>query len=183
MNRQPLTKTRLLLLLAAITAFTSACSSNNMAELRSYAEKIKARPGSAIEPLPQPKPYETFAYAASDMRSPFEAEIFRLPEISKMPDNGIHPDPNRPRETLEGFSLDTLRMVGTLQQSEQLWALIKASDGTIHRVKTENYLGQNHGKIISISEDAIELSEIAPDGLGGWIERPASLALSEVEVK
>ncbi|OOZ42290.1 hypothetical protein BOW53_00145 [Solemya pervernicosa gill symbiont] len=157
----------------------SGCTNNNMPELRNYAENIKARPGGAIEPLPQPKPYETFSYNAFEMRSPFQPEVEKEPEISTNINNGISPDPNRPRETLEAFSLDTLRMVGTLQQQSQLWALIKASDGTIHRVHKGNYLGRNHGKIIGVNDDSIELTEIAPDGLGAWVERPASLALSE----
>jgi len=70
-------------------------------------------------------------------------------------------------------------MVGTLEQQGQSWGLVLASDGTIHRVQPNNYLGQNHGKIKQISEFETELTEIVPDGLGGWMERPASLALSE----
>lgn len=91
----------------------------------------------------------------------------------------MRPDSNRPREALEAFPLDTLRMVGTLDQGGQSWGLVRANDGTIHRVQPGNYLGQNHGRIANITEYEIELVEIVPDGLGGWIERQASLALSE----
>ena len=76
-------------------------------------------------------------------------------------------------------SLDTLRMVGTLTMDKGLWALIKASDGTIHRVKKGNYMGRNYGQIIRILDDRIELMEIVPDKPGTWREQQASLALAE----
>ena len=93
--------------------------------------------------------------------------------------SGISPVADRPQEPLEEFPLDSLRMVGTLERNEDSWALIKASDDTIHRIKPGNYIGQNHGKIISVNEYAVDLTEIIPDGMGGWMERHASVALSE----
>ena len=70
-------------------------------------------------------------------------------------------------------------MVGTLERNGNSWALVRMSDSTIHRVKPGNYMGQNYGKIIQITESEVELTEIVPDGLGGWMERQAALALSE----
>jgi type IV pilus assembly protein PilP len=70
-------------------------------------------------------------------------------------------------------------MVGTLKRDGNSWALVRMSDSTIHRVKPGNFLGENHGKIVQISESEVELTEIVPDGLGGWMERQAALALSE----
>ena len=93
--------------------------------------------------------------------------------------NGIKPDFDRPTEPLEEFPLDSLRMVGTLEQREDQWALINDTDGTIHRVQPGNYAGQNHGKIIRITDFEIELTEIIPDGIGGWVERQSSIAISE----
>jgi type IV pilus assembly protein PilP len=69
--------------------------------------------------------------------------------------------------------------VGTVVMKSGLWGLIKASDGTIHRVRVGNYIGKNYGKIIRISNDKIELTEIVPDKPGSWREQSASLALSE----
>ena len=70
-------------------------------------------------------------------------------------------------------------MVGTMSQEKSVWALIKTPDNTIQRVENGNYLGQNNGKIIQVSNDGIELTEIVPDGFGGWQERASSIALSE----
>ena len=70
-------------------------------------------------------------------------------------------------------------MVGTLKRDETTWALVRTKDKTIYRVKAGNYMGQNHGQITRIDENDIELTEIIPNGQGGYRERQASLALKE----
>lgn len=166
--------------LALLGLGLGGCSSNNTEDLQRYVEDIRSRQASRIEPLPEFKPYETFLYQANDMRSPFDPGAPGISEQAIASSNSnIHPDANRAREPLEEFPLDTLRMVGTLEQHGQSWGLVIASDGTIHRVQPGNYAGHNHGKIKEITEYEIALTEIVPDGLGGWMERPATLALSE----
>jgi type IV pilus assembly protein PilP len=128
-----------------------------------------------VEPLPQVKPYETFAYGAAAQRSPFEQAA---PAASSAP-NALRPDTTRPREFLEQFSLDTLRMVGTLRLGGRNYGLIQTRDGLVHRVLPGNHLGQSDGRITAIEEGKISLIAIVPDGMGGFIERPAGLALSE----
>ena len=165
----------------ALGVILSGCSSNNTQDLQRFVEDARARQQAKIEPLPEFKPYETFLYQAAELRNPFDPGTPGQTDqiLSGTSTSNIHPDANRPREPLEDFPLDTLRMVGTLEQQGQSWALVLASDGTIHRLQPGNYLGQNHGKIKEISEFEIGVLEIVPDGLGGWMERPASLALSE----
>ena len=165
---------RRLALLASTLALLGGCSSD-FDELRAKVEEIKSSPGSGIEPLPEVKPYETFSYAAFDQRSPFEAGI---PAAANAP-NAIRPDSNRPREFLEQFSLDTLRMVGTVKLKGQLFGLVQTNDGLVHRVLPGNHLGQSDGRITAIEEGKISLIEIVPDGMGGFIQRPAALGLSD----
>ena len=161
-----------ILLAASVLAALAACS-NDMDEMRAKVDEIKNRPSRGIEPLPEVKPYETFEYAAGDQRSPYEAGV---PASLA---NGIRPDANRPREFLEQFSLDTLRMVGTLKLQGRVFGLVQTRDGLVHRVLPGNHLGQNDGRITAIEDGKISLIEIAPDGTGGFVERPAALALSE----
>ncbi len=167
--------------LLAMAALISGCSGSDTQDLQTFVENTRSKQHTRIEPLPEFKPYETFLYQASNLRNPFAPSVSGQIDRMLTPDDGpgIRPDVNRPREALEDFPLDTLRMVGTLGQHGSSWALVQASDNTIHRVQPGNYLGQNHGKIIFIDEYEIELMEIVPDGLGGWMERSASLALSE----
>lgn len=160
-------------LLSGCAVALTACSSADD-ELSRFIEDTRKEPGGRVEPIPEVKPYETFAYAAADMRSPF------LPGGSGGSSGmaGLRPDSKRNREFLEQFSLDTLRMVGTLKLADRTYGLIKTKDGLVHRVLPGNYLGQADGRVTEISPSKISVVEIVPDGLGGYMERPASLALN-----
>jgi len=155
------------------------CESSNLNDLRDYVTQVKARNPGRIEPLPEIEVYQTHSYSVADLRDPFSKPQTRQQEAEQKAasENGISPDFNRPRELLEEYPLDSLRMVGTLEKDQNVWAIVRANDGTIHRVVSGNYMGQNHGKIIRISENNIDLTEIIPDGAGGWQERNAALAL------
>ncbi len=148
--------------------------SDGLDELRAEIKAAKERPGRRIKPLPDVKPYETFVYSASDLRSPFLVSL----ESGDAP-SGPRPNDKRPREFLEQYSLDTLRMVGTLRMRNAIYGLVQTRDGLIHRVLPGNYLGQNDGRVISVTDSRISVIEIVPDGLGGYIERPAAVALAD----
>ena len=166
------------LILLAATVGLAACGGDND-DLDQYINEVKARPGGRIEPLPEITPYEVFTYVADvqGVRSPFVPDT---PQISTTGvGGGIRPDSDRSREFLEGFPLDTLRMVGTLHIGETMYGLVQTSDGLIHRVVPGNYLGQNDGRINEIDESEIDLIEIISDGIGGYIERDAAISLSD----
>ena len=158
----------------------AGCSSTNYSDLEEFVVTTKAGTRGKVEPLPEVRPYETFAYAAQDLRDPFSS-FKEAPEQERQQivDTGIRPDVNRRREALEEFPLDALKLVGQLEKGGERWALVAAPDNTIHRVSPGNYLGQNYGEVKSVTETSVELIEIVPNGLGGWIERQASLALPE----
>jgi len=159
-----------------------------MSDLRSYVAEVKTRKGSRIEELPPIEPYIVYTYPCNgeiQCVDPFEPFFSNQPEP---PDDGPEgdkqttgpkPDFDRNREELESYPLDGLRMMGTLEKDTQFWGIVRDPDAIIHRVQVGNYLGQNHGKIVAITEDRIELLEIVPDGRGGWEERNAEIALAE----
>lgn len=155
------------------------CGSKGSQDLHDYVTSIKAREKGIIEPLPEIKTFETFIFNGEALRDPF-APAENVPKTADIATgNGVLPNANRRKEELESFSLDSLRMVGTLQLRGSLWALVKSGDGTIHRLLPGNYMGENHGKINRILVDRIELTEIVSDSSGTWLERQAALALSE----
>jgi type IV pilus assembly protein PilP len=166
--------TRTLAALAVVSAL-SACGRGND-DLRAYIDEVKARPGGRIEPLPPVHPAPTFVYEPGDRRSPFVAEPQR--RVSTNPNAVAGPDPNRTREFLEQFPLDTMHMVGTLSDKRASYGLVQTADGLVHRVTVGNHLGQNYGKIVAITDSEIRLVEIISDGLGGYLERPAKIALA-----
>jgi type IV pilus assembly protein PilP len=156
----------------ALLGTLSACSSADD-ELARFIEDTKKEPGGRVEPLPEVKPYETFIYSASNLRSPFQ------PGSPGGPNSGVRPDQKRNREFLEQFSLDTLKMVGTLKLGSSNYGLVQTRDNLVHRVVVGNYIGQSDGRITEITPSKITLVEIVPDGLGGYIERPAALGLTD----
>ena len=165
-----------LLLIAGLTL--TGCG-GSLDDLDQYINEVKARPGGRIEPLPEITPYEVFTYVADadGMRSPFVPDA---PQASVGPGgNGVKINLTRSREFLEQFPLDTLRMVGTLMQGESSFGLVQTSDGLIHRVISGNYMGQNDGRIVTIDESEIQLIEIISDGIGGYLERDAAVALAD----
>ena len=160
------------LVVALLGASLSACGGRD-SDLDHFIDATQKEPGGRVEPLPEVKPYEAYTYADQEMRSPF------VPGGSGGASAGVRPDSHRNREYLEQFSLDTLKMVGTLNLGGNSYGLVQTRDGRGHRVVVGEHLGTNDGKVITISPSKIALVEIVPDGLGGYIERPAALPLNE----
>lgn len=167
---------------AVLASFiVTGCQSGDISDLNDYVSGVKDRKSRRIDPLPEIKGYESYTYVSVDLRDPFVDTAIDVPqqEQTDVASNGITPDRNRNREELENHPLDSLRMVGTLEQGGQIWAIINASDGTIHRVTAGNFLGQNYGEITTVGDDRIALVEIIPDGMGGWMKRDTAVALTE----
>lgn len=166
-----------LIALVPLFAGIAGCGSDT-ADLQAYIDEVMARPGGRIDPLPEIRPAPSFVYMANDRRPPFTPDSTQQ-RVSADPNAVQGPDPNRPREYLEQFSLDTMRMVGTLRGKSGSFGLVQTADGLVHSVTVGNHLGQNYGRITAISDSEIQLVEIIPDGLGGFLERPAGIGLSD----
>jgi type IV pilus assembly protein PilP len=159
----------------------AACSGEEFGDLKSeLKEKTKDMRGR-IEPLPVVKPYEPVPYKAFDQLDPFSTAKIELVTKSAGAGGGggLKPDLNRPKEPLEAYPLESLKMVGVLQQRKASWALIKADTG-LYRVGVGNYMGQNFGLITGISDSQIQLRELIQDAVGDWTERQSTLQLQEV---
>lgn len=159
----------------------AGCVERDMTDLQRYVEEVLARQAPVIAPLPQVRPYEIYAYQSAGKKDPFEPFFGNRgndrPETTQTPCPG--PDPDRVREELEAYPLDSLRMVGTIERDEVLWGVVLSAEGAIHRVTVENFMGRNNGRIVDIREEAIDIIEIVPDGQGCWQERDTTLALIE----
>jgi type IV pilus assembly protein PilP len=162
-------------LLAICVCLALGACARGAGDLQVKIDEIKAMKGAPLDPLPVMKTFEVFEYTAQAMRDPFTASADEEIPVQQ----GPRPDTNRVREELEGFPLDSLDMVGTLGLTTDVTGLVKDPDGVIHQVRPDNYIGQSFGRITGIYEDRIELVELIPNGVGGWIERPASIALGE----
>jgi type IV pilus assembly protein PilP len=160
-------------LLLACVAALSACGGEDHQDLRNWmAEQGKGAKGK-LEPLPQMKPYEPFAYNAFDLPDPFKP---RKIEPAKG-DSKLAPDLARRKEPLEAYPLESLNMVGTLQKDNQVYALVRTPSKDLYQVRPGNHLGQNYGVILGVSDSEIKLKELIQDGAGDWTERSSTLQL------
>ena len=169
----------------------AGCVSGDMSDLEKQVSKIMSKPGGRLEPLPEIKPYEAYVYESGKLeaRNPFKRfyvveQSLAIEESEGPVDDGLTEEmrneiQNRNREELERFELDSIKMVGTLQNEDNHWGIVLDPGGIVHRVKTGNYIGLNIGKITSIEEEQIEVREIIKDNSGRYGERKALLPLTE----
>ncbi len=162
------------LLIVSLIMMT-ACSQSEYSDLETFVNDAGNGLQGQIDPVPEVKPYKYFSYQAFDMPNPF---LPRKSDQAQSTMDGIQPDLNRHKEVLESYPLESLLMVGSLQREELIFALIKSPDGTLHRVKKGNYLGQNFGRIDHISEAEVKLLEIVQGGVNEWTERVSALMLN-----
>jgi type IV pilus assembly protein PilP len=161
--------------LALLCAAMAACGGESHTDLRQFVKESENLPHGQIPPLPEVKPYEPATYSAFDTIDPFKPRKIEPPRGS----GGPAPDLNRRREPLEAFPLESLRMVGTLEQNKDIYALVKTPDNSIFRVRAGNYMGQNFGRIVAITEANVRLKEIHQGSGGNWEEKEQVLLLQE----
>jgi len=145
-------------------------------DLKTWVDHEKHIPGPPLPPLPAIKTFENFPYRDQDARDPFGPSDEEKRELAVA--QGLQLDPH-PKEKLENYPLDSLKMVGTLGAGAGMEALVKDPDGAVNRVHIGNYLGQNNGKVTAISASRIDLMELVSDGNGNSrsLERPTSIEL------
>lgn len=169
-----------LVALGAAFLTITACVSNEFSDLELFMEEVSARPAKPIKPIPLYPPYKSFTYSAMSKRAPFDSAV-AAPVADKpaSPISTVRPNDDRAREYLETFSMDSLALVGHLTKSGTTYGLIQDGEGSVHAVTEGNYLGRNHGRIVSLNGAEISMVEIVSNGGNSWVERTRTLALRE----
>ena len=163
-----------LIVLVGACLLVTGCGGESHQDLRAWmAEQGKGAKGK-LDPLPQVKAYQPYAYDAFDMPDPFKP---RKVEPGRGGGNALAPDMNRRREPLESFPLESLAMVGSMRQGSTWFALVRTPQREVYQVRLGNYMGQDYGVITSIADSEIRLKELVQDGAGDWSERTSTLLL------
>lgn len=166
-----------------LSATVTACGSDGLSDLREFTKNTHKDRKPRVDPIPEVKVFEKFAYTAYKLPDPFSKENLRRTGISAKSDSsgGPQPDLTRPKEALEEYPLDALSMVGTLQRGKTIWGVISvvSASGEMHRVTLGNHMGRNYGMITEITEDRIIMVELVRSSLGDWIEREAMIKIRE----
>lgn len=163
------------LIISMLALGLSACGGGSMDDLRTFVAETGKDMQGKIEPLPEIKAYDPFAYDAFDLPDPFKPRKLS----SSGGGGGIQPDLTRPKEPLEAFSLETLKLVGMLSKQGAMHAVIKTPENAIYHVHKGNYVGQDFGLVTQITESDVTLREIVQDSAGDWSERISTLVLQD----
>lgn len=163
----------------ALLGFLCACSGGDkFADIKKFEANVAKQPLIPIKPLPEFEPYKPFTYGAANLRSPFQPPIVAPPKTEEQRRNiGVKPPKNHVKQYLERFNVASLQMVGTLSQNNKTWALVQDPTGGVHRVQVGDYMGTNWGKVDSVNDTHIDITEIVSDGQGGWLRRPRTIEL------
>jgi type IV pilus assembly protein PilP len=156
----------------------AGCGGEEFQDLRDFVKNAGADMRGKIEPPPDVKPYEPFTYDNdASLPDPFKPRKQDARNTNRSGQN--QPNLNRPKEELEDYPLETLKMVGFLSQKGVNQAVIRSSEGKVYRVKVGNYLGLNFGQVSSVTETEVKIKEMVQDSNGDWTERESSLLLAE----
>lgn len=165
----------------ASAALLAGCGPSNHQDLIDWmAAQGKGMRGH-LDPIPQIKPYEPFAYNDFDLPDPFKPRKIEPAKSDNA--NKLAPDLNRRKEPLEAYPLESLSMVGTLQKGKALYALVKTPERDLYQVRQGMHMGQDYGVIVAISDSDIKLKELVQDGAGDWSERSSTLNLLQADQK
>lgn len=170
---------RAAVLAALASMLLAGCGRDPNLELRQWMDEQTKSMKGKVDTLPVVKPYVPFAYNAFDLPDPFKPRKIEPARGS----SGLAPDLNRRKEPLESYPIESLKMVGTLQQSKTMYALVRTNEKTVYQVKAGNYMGQNFGIITTVTDGEIRLRELVQDSSGDWAERQSRLLLDDQEQK
>jgi type IV pilus assembly protein PilP len=161
-------------------ALLSGCGDSDVAEVNQWMDGVKKETKVKVKPLSEPKTFIPFAYGVREEADPFDPNklLAELARAAATTDNLLRPDMNRRKEFLEGFPLDSMKMVGTLNKAGTTWGMIQI-ERSVYQVKAGQRLGQNFGIVTGVAESAISLKETVQDAGGEWVERESKLELQE----
>lgn len=169
--------------MGALAGLLAGCLGGGSADIQQWMNEQKAQVRPKVAPLPEPKKFTPQAYRPVEQMDPFSNEKLTQAlkqDTTKATANAalVAPELNRRKEPLEAIPLDAMRMVGSLNKAGQLVALVQINN-LLYQVKPGNYMGQNYGRVMRITETEMTLREIVQDAAGEWIERPTALQLQE----
>jgi type IV pilus assembly protein PilP len=167
---------------AALAGLLAACGGEQHRDLKQELQQMTKDLRGRVDPLPQVKPYEPVPYTAEGLIDPFRPERIDVAAAggARASISKLAPDPNRPKEPLEAFPLESIQMMGTITRNRETFALVKAGPN-LYRIRKGNYMGQNFGVVTGIDEASVNLKELVQDGAGEWVERTSALQLVEAK--
>jgi type IV pilus assembly protein PilP len=158
-----------ILLLVTTALLATACSNIEHEDIKAWMREQSKEMRGRVPPLPQIKPFPAVAYEAESLVTPFSNEMIITAEASS---DKSAPDRDRPRQPLENFAIEDLRVTGAIIDSKFPIALVQPPPPNKPKhVTVGEFMGQNFGRITQITKDGITVIETVKDSNGAWTDR------------
>jgi type IV pilus assembly protein PilP len=167
------------LLMALVVSVLTACSGSEQVEVKDWMKQQKAKTPANVAPIAPPVVFSPVPYTQGGTSDPFDDSKLKAALAKARAASGasaLQPDLARKREALEAFPIDNIRMIGYVVKQGKPTALL-SSASTLYNTVVGNYVGQDFGKVMAISEQEITIKELVQDGAGVWTERTTKLPL------
>jgi len=166
--------------LAVLSAVTLGACGADLDELQQWMDQQRREVKPNVAALQAPKKFDPQPYAAADAVEPFSTQklAVALKRDERATSTLLTGELKRRKEPLEAYPLDSMSMVGSVSKRGLPFALLRV-DGLLYQVKVGDYMGQNYGRVLRISESELVLREVVQDAAGEWIERNSTLQLLE----
>jgi type IV pilus assembly protein PilP len=154
--------------------------SGEQEELQQWMDQQRREVKPNVSPLLPPKKFDPAPYLGASAVEPFSTQklAVALKQEARQVSSLLAGEINRRAEPLEAYPIDSMQMVGSVTKQSRPQALLRV-DKLLYQVKVGDYIGQNYGKIRSITETEISYREIVQDAAGEWVERISALQLQE----
>lgn len=170
-----------LCLFTATALMMTACGGGDHQDLRQWMQTASKDLKGNIPALPQLKPFPIVSYDGGGLTDPFRPS--KIQPDRSLGGGGKVPDFDRPKEPLEAFPLESLRLVGIMTplkgNNKTPYALIRSTDGLAY-VMVGSHLGQDFGVVTAITAEQVKIKETIKDPTGqtaNWVDREVSLHL------
>ncbi len=164
---------------ALMLSALGACTADND-ELIQWMEQQHKEIKPNIAPIFPPKKFDPQPYMGVTGVEPFGAQkLIPVGGVANPKSSALLAAAKaHAAQELESYPLDSMTMVGSLQQGGKAHALLMV-ENRLHDVKVGDWIGQNYGQITGITDTQITLRETVQDPTGEWIERTSTLQLQE----
>jgi type IV pilus assembly protein PilP len=158
----------------------AGCGDSDVKEVKDWMAQVRRDTHPLVKPLPAPKDFIPYAYSARELVDPFSPQKLQagLDKGAQASRNPLAPDVQRPKELLENFPLDTMRMVGALQKGGVNYGLLQI-DKAVYQVRVGQHVGENFGLVTKVTDTEVDIREVVQDAGGEWVERMSKLELQD----
>ncbi len=148
----------------------AACTSVEHEDIKAWMNEQTKEMRGDVPALPKVEEFTEVPYDAGTFLSPFSNSKILTGEVAAT--DSAAPSQDRPKQPLENFPLEDLRVTGVIIDGKAPYALVQPpAPNKPKQVRIGEYVGQNYGRVTAITKDGMTVAETVKDSNGTWVER------------